>query len=212
AGTGLDAILPTWVQAGGNDSMLVRLQDPAVRERLRNGREQGEWGNLERPETILVTGFSEDSLSVYEGRNLKEIGEMRGQNPYEAAYDLLVLDRARASAIYFAMSEEDVAYGLQQPWESNGQDAGARTPTPGGLSHPRAFGSFPRVLGHYVRETGVLQLEDAIRKMTSLPAGRVGLADRGVLKRGMYADVVVFNPATVKDEATFTDSQRLSSG
>lgn len=212
AGTGLDAILPTWVQAGGNDSMLVRLQDPAVRERLRNGREQGEWGNLERPETILVTGFSEDSLSVYEGRNLKEIGEMRGQNPYEAAYDLLVLDRARASAIYFAMSEEDVAYGLQQPWVSIGQDAGARTPTPGGLSHPRAFGSFPRVLGHYVRETGVLQLEDAIRKMTSLPAGRVGLADRGVLKRGMYADVVVFDPATVKDEATFTDSQRLSSG
>lgn len=212
AGTGLDAILPTWVEAGGTDSMLVRLQDPAVRERLRDGREQGEWGNRERPETILVTSFGEDSLSIYEGKTLKEIGEMRGQNPYEAAYDLLVADRGRASAIYFAMSEEDVAYGLQQPWVSIGQDAGARTPTPNGRSHPRAFGSFPRILGHYVRETGVLKLEDAIRKMTSLAALRVGLSDRGVLKRGMYADVVIFDPATVKDEATFTDSQQLSTG
>lgn len=212
AGTGLDAILPTWVQAGGSDSMLVRLQDPAVRERLRNGREQGEWGNLERPETILVTSFSADSLSIYEGRNLREIGEMRGQDPYEAAYDLLIADRGRASAIYFAMSEADVSFGLQQPWVSIGQDAGARTPTPGGRSHPRAFGSFPRILGHYVREEGVLTLEDAIRKMTSLAAQRVGLSERGTLKRGMYADVVVFDPETVKDEATFTDSQRLSSG
>src|SRR5690606_33757536 len=189
AGTGLDAILPTWVQAGGTDSMLVRLQDPEVRGRLRDGREQGEWGSRERPEAILVTGFSADSLSVYEGKTLKEIGEMRGQNPYEAAYDLLVVDSARASAIYFAMSEEDVGLGLRQSWVSIGQGAGARTPSPEGRGHPRAFGSFPRVLGHYVREEGVLQLEDAVRKMTSLAAQRVGIPDRGVLKRGMYADV-----------------------
>src|SRR5690606_21733273 len=143
-----------------------RLQDPEVRERLRDGREQGEWGNRERPETILVTGFSADSLSVYEGKTLQEIGQMRGQNPDEAAYVLLVVDSARASAIYVAMSEEDVAFGLQQPWVSIGQDAGARTPSPEGRGHPRAFGSFPRVLGHYVREEGVLQLEDAVRKMT----------------------------------------------
>src|SRR5690606_13307859 len=97
-------------------------------------------------------------------------------------------------------------------WVSIGQDAGARTPSPEGRGHPRAFGSFPRVLGHYVREEGVLQLEDAVRKMTSLAAQRVGIADRGVLKRGMYADVVVFDPATVRDEATFTDPHRIATG
>lgn len=211
AGTGLDAILPNWVQAGGRDSMLARLADPEIRERLRDGREQGEWGNRERPETILVTSLGADSLAIYVNKTLREIGEMRGQNPYEAAYDILVTG-AGASAIYFAMSEEDVAYGLQQPWVSIGQDAGARTPSPDGTGHPRGFGSFPRILGHYVRDEGVLELEDAIRKMTSLPAQRVGLAERGVLKRGMYADIVVFDPATVKDEATFTDPQRISSG
>lgn len=211
AGTGLDAILPNWVQAGGRDSMLARLADPAVRERLRDGREQGEWGNRERPETILVTSLGADSLSIYVNKTLREIGEMRGQNPYEAAYDILA-SGSGASAIYFAMSEEDVAYGLQQPWVSIGQDAGARTPTPDGTGHPRGYGSFPRILGHYVRDQGVLELEDAVRKMTSLPAQRVGLSERGVLKRGMYADIVVFDPATVKDEATFTDPQRISTG
>lgn len=212
AGTGLDAILPPWVQAGGTDSMIARLRDPAVRERLRDPREQGEWGSRDRPEGVFVSGVGVDSLEIYAGKTLVEIGEMRGQDPWEAAFDLIVGSGGRASALYFAMSEEDVAYGLRQPWVSIGQDAGARTPTPGGRGHPRAFGTFPRVLRKYVREDSVLTLEDAVRKMTSLAAQRVGLADRGVLKRGMYADVVVFDPATVRDEATFTDPQRTATG
>ena len=214
SGTGLSAILPAWVQAGGADSMLARLRDPAARERLRNPAEQGEWGDRRKPETVLVDGVSVDSLRIYEGRRLSEIGRMRGQDPYEAAFDILVGDSGRTSAIYFTMSEDDVRLAMRQPWVSIGQDAGARTPAADGRGrgHPRAFGTFPRILGRYVRQDSVLVLEDAVRKMTSLAAQRVGLDERGVLKRGMYADVVVFDPATVLDRATFESPQQVATG
>ncbi|MGH7665658.1 MAG: N-acyl-D-amino-acid deacylase family protein [Gemmatimonadaceae bacterium] len=212
SGTGLDAILPTWVQAGGTDSMLIRLADPAVRARLAEERAAND---RSRPaDAILINSVASDSLEMYEGVRLDEVGRMRGQDPYEAAYDILLADSGETSAIYFSMSEENVRLGLAQPWVSIGQDAGARTPdtTGRGRGHPRGFGTFPRILGRYVREDSVLTLEDAIRRMTSLPAQRVGLDQRGVLKEGQYADIVVFDPATVIDRATFEQPQQISTG
>lgn len=213
SGTGLDAILPSWMQAGGDDSMLVRLADPAIRERLRTARSSGEWGGRP-PEKVLLNEARADSLKIYEGKTLLEIGRMRGQDPYEAAFDILLADGGATSAIYFSMSEDDLRVAMRQPWVSVGQDAGARTPAPDGLGrgHPRGFGTFPRILGRYVREDSVLTLEDAVRKMTSLGAQRVGLGDRGMLKRGLFADVTVFDPATVLDRATFESPQRTAVG
>lgn len=211
AGTGLDAMLPTWVQRGGTDSMLVRLQDSAIRAQVIRDT-TGEW--WQPPDRVLLNGIRTDSLRIYQGRRLDEVGRLRGQDPYEAAVDILLADSGRTSAIYFAMSEADVRLALRQPWVSVGQDAGATTPVPdgSGRGHPRGFGTFPRILGRYVREEGVLTLEDAVRKMTSLAAQRVGLDDRGLLKRGFFADVVVFDPATILDEATFESPQRIATG
>lgn len=211
AGTGLSAILPTWVQAGGTDSMLARLRDPALRDRIRADT-TGEW--WQPASRILINSVRTDSLRKYQGKRLDEIGRLRNQDPYDAAYDILLSDRGSTSAIYFAMSEDDVRLGMRQPWVSVGQDAGATTPAADGQGrgHPRGFGTFPRILGRYVREEGVLTLEDAVRKMTSLAAQRVGIDDRGVLKQGMFADVVVFDPATIRDEATFEMPQRIATG
>lgn len=213
SGTGLDAILPSWMQAGGDDSMLVRLRDPAIREQLRARRAGGEWGGRP-PEKVLVNEVRADSLKIYEGKTLAEVGQMRGQDPYEAAFDILLADSGATSAIYFSMSEDDLREAMRQRWVSFGQDAGARTPAPDGRGrgHPRGFGTFPRILGRYVREDPVLTLEDAVRKMTSLAAQRVGLDDRGMLKRGLFADVTVFDPATVLDRATFELPQQIAVG
>lgn len=211
SGTGLSAILPTWMQAGGNDSMLVRLRDPEVRVRLR--REAG--GAWRRPpDQVLINAVRTDSLRIYQGKRLDEVGRLRNQEPFEAAYDILLADSGSTSAIFFSMSEEDVRLAMRQPWVSVGQDAGATTPVADGTGrgHPRGFGTFPRILGRYVREHGVLTLEDAVRKMTSLAAQRVGLDDRGLLKRGFFADVVVFDPATIRDESTFESPQRIAVG
>lgn len=213
SGTGLSQILPTWMLAGGTDSMVARLADSTTRRRLREGVAKGEW-SVRAPDAVLINNVDTDSLTRYEGLRLDSVGFLRGQEPYEAAYDILLADRGATSAIYFSMSEADVRYAMRQPWVSVGQDAGARTPEPGGLGrdHPRAFGTFPRILGRYVREDSVLTLEDAVRKMTSLAAQRVGLDERGVLKRGLYADLVVFDPATIIDHATFETPQRFSTG
>lgn len=213
SGTGLSQILPTWMLAGGTDSMVARLADSTTRRRLRDGVAKGEW-SVRAPDAVLINSAHTDSLTRYEGLRLDSIGTLRGQDPYEAAYDILLADRGATSAIYFSMSEADVRTAMRQPWVSVGQDAGARTPEPGGLGrdHPRAFGTFPRILGRYVREDSVLTLEDAVRKMTSLAAQRVGLDERGVLKRGLYADLVVFDPATIIDNATFETPQRFSTG
>lgn len=210
SGTGLTAILPSWVMAGGTDSMVARLRDPAVRARLRASG----GSDTRRPDQVLLNSVRAESLAIYEGKRLDEIGRMRGQDPYEAAYDLLILERGAPSAIYFTMSEDDVRLAMRQPWVSVGQDAGAVDPRlPGrGRGHPRAFGTFPRILGRYVREEKLLTLEDAVRKMTSLAAQRVGLRDRGVLTPGAHADITVFDPATVGDRATFERPQELSVG
>ena len=210
SGTGLSAILPTWVLAGGTDSMIARLRDTSVRARLRD--ESGEWGSR-RPETVLLDAVRSDSLKKYQGLRLDSIGRLRAQEPFEAAYDILVTDPG-AGAIYFSMSEDDVRLAMRQPWISIGQDAGARQldTTGQGRGHPRAFGTFPRILGRYVREDSVLALEDAVRKMTSLAAQRVGLDERGVLKRGMYADITIFDPNEIIDRASFERPHQLAAG
>lgn len=219
SGTGLSAILPSWVQAGGVDSMLARLRDPAVRARLRAAREAAArrgGADARGPAATMINQVRRDSLRQYEGKRLDEVGRMRGEDPYEAAYDILIADTGATSAMYFSWSEDALRLAMRQPWVSFGQDAGAAAPdTAGGRpgrGHPRAFGTFPRVLGRYVRQDSVLTLEEALRRMTSLAAQRVGLTGRGVLRPGMYADVVVFDPATIVDRATYERPRELSAG
>ncbi len=215
SGTGLSAILPTWVQAGGTDSMLARLIDPAVRAQLRTARERDTAGTRGAAYT-MVNEVRSDSLKQYEGKRLDEIGRMRGEDPYNAAYDILVADRGATSAMYFSWNEDALRLVMQQPWVAVGQDAGVASPDSEGApvrrGHPRAFGTFPRILGRYVRQDSVLTLEAAVRKMTSLAAQRVGLHERGVLSPGKYADIVVFDPATIIDRATYERPRQLSTG
>lgn len=209
SGTGLDAIIPVWAHAGGTDSLVARLQNALVRDSLRReimGPEQrveliGE--SAGGPTGVMLAGFRSDTLRKYSGKMLSEIAQERGQHPIDALFDLVVADSAATSAIYFSMSEPDIEYAMKQPWVSVGIDAGARDTLVAGHPHPRAFGSFPRILCRYVRERAVITLPDAIRKFTSLPAARVGLAERGVVKQSMYADLTIFEPEHVCDRATF---------
>ena len=219
SGTDLDAILPGWAHAGGRDSLLARLADPAARARLRAELTEGgtDWrigASAGGPGGVMIAGVGEDSLRYLEGMRLDAAAAARGQEVVEALFDIIHTDRARTAAIYFSMSEEDLAYALRQPWVMVGIDAGARAAdsTVSGRPHPRAYGSFPRILCRYVRERGLLTLPDAIRRFTSLPAARVGLDDRGVLKAGMFADLTIFDPATVCDRATFEDPVQTSVG
>ncbi|HEX9607629.1 MAG TPA: amidohydrolase family protein, partial [Gemmatimonadaceae bacterium] len=157
-----------------------------------------------------------DSLKKYEGMLLTDAGKLRGEDAYDAAFDILIADQGRTGAIYFSFNEDALRLAMKQPWVSVGQDAGAQSPDSTGKftdrEHPRAFGTFPRILGRYVRQDSVITLEFAIRKMTSLAAQRVGINDRGVLKPGMFADITVFDPATVIDRSTYEDPAQLATG
>jgi N-acyl-D-amino-acid deacylase len=219
AGTGLSAILPGWAHAGGRDSLLARLEDPETRSRLRGEltRGGGDWNigaSAGGPSGVMIASASADSLKKYQGMRLSEVAEARGQEVVDALFDLLLADRAAISAIYFSMSEENIEYAMRQPWVSVGGDAGARPLDPQlvGMPHPRAYGTFPRILGRYVRERGVLTLEDAVRKFTSLAAARMGLDERGVLKAGLFADVTVFDAERVIDRATFEAPVQAAEG
>ena len=222
AGTGLDAMLPDWAHAGGGDSLLARLRDPAARARLRAELLADDGGGSDwrlaaldgGAHGVLLSAFASDSLARYDGLRLDEVARQRGEAPVDALLDLLLADRAATSAIYFSMSEEDVEYALRQPWVSVGIDAGARAAdsTVRGRPHPRAYGAFPRILCRYVRERRVIPLEEAVRKFTALPAARVGLDRRGVLKAGLYADLTLFDPATVCDRGTFADPVQTAVG
>jgi N-acyl-D-amino-acid deacylase len=222
SGTGLDAILPGWAHAGGTDSLLARLADPESRARLRaelsgDGEGGSDWRigtSAGGPNGVMIAGVGEDSLKKYQGMRLDEVARARGQEVVDALFDVLLADRAATSAIYFSMSEEDIEYAMKQPWVSVGIDAGARAAdsTVTGKPHPRAYGSFPRILCRYARERRVLTLEDAVRKFTALPAARVGLDDRGVVKAGMYADLTLFDPDTVCDRATFEEPVQTPTG
>ena len=209
SGTGLDAIIPSWAHAGGTDSLIARLQDPATRARIANDimgpdqREELIGESSGGPTGVMLAGFRTDSLRKYNGRMLSDVAKERNQRAMDAVFDLLIADSGAVSAIYFSMSEEDIEYAMKQPWISVGIDAGARDTVVSSHPHPRAYGSFPRILCHYVRARNVMTLPDAIRRFTSLPAARVGLSDRGVIKAGMYADITIFDAATVCDRATF---------
>lgn len=219
SGTGLDAIIPNWAHAGGTDSLLARLADPATRARLRAELTAGgtDWNigaSAGGPSGVMIAGVSTDSLRRFQGMRLNEVAQARGQEVVDALFDVLLADGAGTSAIYFSMSEDDIEYAMRQPWTMVGIDAGARAAdsTVTGKPHPRAYGSFPRILCRYVRERNVITLPDAIRRFTSLPAQRVGLDDRGVIKEGMYADFTLFDPNTVCDRATFEEPVQVSAG
>ena len=216
SGTGLAAMLNTWVQEGGQDSLVMRLKDPAVRARLKAELGADSAQGIRTAARTMVNEVGADSLKIYQGKLLTDIATMRGQNAYDAAFDILVGDRGRTSAIYFSFNEDALRYAMKQPWVSVGQDAGAVSPDSTGKwrerGHPRGFGTFPRILGLYVRQDSVISLEFAIRKMTSLAAQRVGLNERGLLKPGMYADITVFDPTTIIDRSTFEQPSQLATG
>jgi N-acyl-D-aspartate/D-glutamate deacylase len=216
SGTGLSAVLPPWASADGK--LYDNLRDPRMRARLREelSRPSGDWENMGTdPQGIMPVGFQQPEHKQYTGKRLSEIAAMRGEDWIETVFNLLAAEEQRISTIYFKMSEENVRLQLQQPWIKVSTDAGGLDPAwaaESGPTHPRAYGTYPRVLGKYVRDEGVLPLEDAIRKMSSAVADRLGLRDRGLLRAGCWADVVVFDPATIADCATFEDPHRLSTG
>jgi N-acyl-D-amino-acid deacylase len=218
SGTGLDSVLPPWVAEGG--TYFETLADPVIQQRIRAETlsPSGDWeamGNNVGPEGIMPVGFLQSANLQYAGKRLTEIAQMRGQHWLDSVIDLLLSERQRIFTIYFSMDEANVKLGLQQPWVKISTDAGGLDPAwarEQGPTHPRAYGTYPRVLAKYVREEKLLTLEDAIRKMSGSVAARLGLRERGLLHPGYFADVVIFDPATITDRATFEDSHQLSTG
>jgi len=215
------AIIPPWAHDGGTAKMLERLKDPAMRAKIRadmldpKGDWDNEWQEVPGPDAFLIAVVQNPKLLPLQGKRLTEIATMWGKDPIDAAFDLLLEDNGYTYAAVFAMSEPDVEMALLQPWTSVDNDSQGTAPD--GLlgkehPHPRAYGTYPRILRKYVREEKKLRLEDAIRKFSALPAQKMKFTDRGVLKQGMWADVVVFDPATVTDKATFEDPNQLSVG
>ena len=219
--TGLDATMPTWVQEGGEEAWIARLRDPAIRERLRRemaGEGDGydnAFANAGGPDGVLLVSFREDSLRYLVGRTLGEVSRMRGTPPEETAMDLVIQNDGDVGCVYFTMSEENVRKKVAIPWVSFGSDGGSYA-TEGVFlnsgTHPRAYGNFARLLGKYVREEKVIPLEEAVRKLTLLPATNLGLRRRGALRPGYFADVVVFDPATITDHATFERPHQYATG
>ncbi|HEX8573867.1 MAG TPA: D-aminoacylase [Allosphingosinicella sp.] len=218
--TGLDAAMPLWVQEGGIEAWVARLKDPAHRARalgeMRRG-EVSENGDLvvREPSKVLLLGFKSAALKPLTGKTLEEVAKARGKSPEETAADLIVEDNSRIQVAYFSMSEDNVRREVALPWMSFGSDASAQAPEGVFLkssTHPRAYGNFARVLGKYVRDEKLVTLQDAIRRMTSFPAGNLGLTDRGALKPGHFADLAIFDPATIRDNATFARPQQYATG
>jgi len=221
AATSLDASIPQWAHSGGMDSLIARLKDPPTRARIHQEMlrpalgDESTYENAGGADGILIAGPFQDSLHYLDGRRLSEIARARHADPIETLFDIVIADHSRTGAIYFTMSEPDVQEGMKTWWVAVDCDAGGVAPDgPFGKdgTHPRAYGSFARILGHYVRELKLLPLEVAVRKMTSLAAQRVGLKDRGLVRPGMYADLTVFDPATVADRATFERPHQPSVG
>ena len=219
--TGLDAAMPPWVQEGGLQEWKKRLQDPATRARVEEEMRTptDEWESLYllsgSPDRVLLVAFKQDSLKYLTGKSLAEVAAMRGVSPEQAAMDLVVADDSRVGTVYFLMSEENVQRQIALPYMSFGSDAGSMA-TEGVFlrsnPHPRAYGNFARLLGRYVRDEKVIPLEEAVRKLTTLPATNLKLRRRGALQIGHYADIVVFDPATIMDHATFDQPHQYSTG
>jgi N-acyl-D-amino-acid deacylase len=213
--------MPPWVQAGGYDAWAARLKDPAIRERVRREmlQDTDEWENLfysaGSPDALVLVGFKNPELKKYTGKTLDEVAALRGTAPADTAMDLVIEDGSRVGTVYFLMSEENVRKQIALPWVSFGSDAGSLTAEGDFLksnSHPRAYGNFARLLGKYVREEKVVSLEEAIRKLTLLPATNLGIADRGRLAPGYFADIAIFDPETITDHATFEKPHQYSTG
>ena len=218
--TGLDAAMPTWVQAGGLEAWIERLKDPATRARVAAEMQKpgSDWENLylgAGADKMILTGFKNEALKPLTGKTLAEVAAMRGKSPEETAMDLVIEDGSRVGTVYFLMSEDNVRKQVQLPWMSFGSDAASQS-TEGVFlksgAHPRTYGNFARLLGRYVRDEKLITLEEAVRRMTTLPATNLGIAERGALKPGYYADVVVFDPAAVADRATFEQPHRYAVG
>ncbi len=215
--TGLTAVLPPWTAENGK--LFDNLADPSIRQRIKQemGQEKTEWenmGQLAGPDGILITKLDKPENQKYAGKRLNEIAAMMGKDWRDAAMDLILSEHTRVGTIYFLMSEDNVKLQLRQPWIKFGMDATSVDPEQmkGALTHPRTYGTFPRILGLYVREEHVLPLEDAIRKMTSAATRRLGIRDRGILQEGFFADITVFNPDTVIDRSTYENPNQLSTG
>jgi len=220
-GTGLDACFPPWTEDGGYPALFKRLRDPATREKIKAEVkiDSDKWENLYlsagSPDRIILVGFKSEKLKPLTGKSLAEVAKMRGKDPIDTAMDLVAEDESRIGAVYFMMSEENVKKEIAKPWISFGSDEASQAPEGVFLKsnpHPRAYGNFARVLGKYVRDEKVIALPEAIRRLSALPATNLGLDHRGFLKEGMFADVVVFDPATIADHATFEKPQQYATG
>jgi N-acyl-D-amino-acid deacylase len=218
--TGLNATMPPWVQEGGYDAWVKRLKDPAIRARLRKEMTTptDEWENFftgAGPDGILLSGFKNPALRQYTGKTLAEVARMRGTSPVDTVMDLVIEDGSRVDAVYFLMSEDNLRKKLRLPWVSFASDAGSLAPEGPFLAtnpHPRAYGNFARWLGKYVRDEQLVPLEEAIRRLSGLPAENLGIKDRGRLAEGMMADIVIFDPAAIQDHATFENPHQYSTG
>jgi len=219
--TALASSLPPWVADGGLPKLLERLRDPAIRARIKKemAEDHAEWENLYlgaggAPGVMVASVINKD-LKAFTGKTVAQIAAEQKKDPLDALLDFVLADNGQTGALYFIANEDDLQYGLKQPWTSIGLDAG-ELPLDGPLfephTHPRAFGSMPRFLGHYVRELHLLPLEQAIRKITSLPAQREQLTGRGLIKEGFFADITIFDPATISDKATYAEPAQLSQG
>ena len=218
--TGLNATMPPWVQEGGYQAWVERLKDPAIRARVHKEMTTptDEWENFNLaagPEGTLLVGFKNEELKPLTGKTLAEVAKMRGTSPEDTAMDLVIEDGSRVQAVYFLMSEDNVRKQVALPWVSFGSDAGSMA-TEGvflkSSTHPRAYGNFARLLGKYVRDEGIISLEEAIRRMTALPAGNLRIKDRGSLQPGYFADIVVFDPEDIQDHATYENPHQYATG
>ena len=207
--TGLDSTLPGWAHEGGPHKLIARLRDPQLRERIKREMDG------HRPEDVLFVSFKNEALKPLTGKTLAAVAALRGTTPEDTAIDLLIEDDSRVGVVFFSQSEENVRKVMARPWVSVGSDGGSLAPEGAFLkssTHPRSYGTFARVLGKYVRDEKIISLEEAVRRMTSLPSATLGLERRGALLPGHFADVVVFDPATIQDHATFEDPHRYATG
>jgi N-acyl-D-amino-acid deacylase len=219
--TGLDAAMPPWVLDGGYEALYRRLRDPETRKRIAQAirTPSNEWENLYlaagSPERVLLVSFKNDKLKPLTGKTLAEVARMRNQDPAETIMDLVLEDQSRVGTVYFIISEDNIRKQIRLPWVSFGSDAGSMTPEGDFLkssTHPRAYGNFARLLGKYVRDEKIITLQEAVRKLSGLPAANLGLVQRGLLKTGYFADIVIFDPATIADKATFDKPHQFSIG
>jgi N-acyl-D-amino-acid deacylase len=221
AGTGLDACLPPWTEEGGYPALFKRLRDPAMRAKIaRQVKTPSDaWENLYlatgSPDKILLVGFKSEKLKSLTGKSLAAVAKMRGKDPVETIMDLIAEDESRIDTIYFLMSEENVRKEIAKPWISFGSDEASQAPEGVFLKsnpHPRAYGSFARVLGEYARDEKLISLGEAVRRLSALPAANLGLDHRGLLREGMFADVVLFDPAQIADRATYEKPHQYAVG